>query len=313
MSAHYPRIRICAPNGHLLVREGLSLCFYIRRAHQEIARAALASLDTYLHAIEPETLGWYVDVDGEAQDLDDTGWKHIRREFLEETWPEIRLVQASGDPQRYAFDYSGKPLGDPRLKNDPDAACMLSCWLPTEYLEEHGPGHVRELALKLAAPLPFYFGQVGLAFNGQLDLIGVPEEIHARCFRYPGLDIPDPSWHSWKLGFRVRGPSWLTFLGQPFLGELGGVEGLRSHLSSPGTTVQELEGERAVVTLGPWPEAGDTEQGHTLPAYRELARVLEPWLYHEQFPEPWPYHEQSNWEPDFPPEDKRRWERRFLD
>ncbi|HEX5746165.1 MAG TPA: DUF3396 domain-containing protein [Archangium sp.] len=313
MSSHYPRIRICAPNGHLLVREGLSLCFYIRRAHQEIARAVLTSLDTYLHAIEPETLGWYVDVDGEEQALDDAGWKHIRRELTEGTWPNIQLAQASGEPQRYDFDYFGKPLGDPRLEDDPDASSALSISLPTEYLEEHGPGHVRELALKLAAPLPFHFGQVGLAFNGQLDLIGISRQIRARCFRYPGMDIPDTSWHSWKLGFRVRGPSWLTFLGQPILGELGGASGLRSRLSSPGTTVQELEGERAVVTLGPWPEAGDTEQGQTLPAYRELARVLEPWLYHERFPEPWPYPEQSNWEPDFSPEDNRRWERRFLD
>jgi hypothetical protein len=64
-----------------------------------------------------------------------------------------------------------------------------------------------------------------------------------------------------------------------------------------------LEGERAVITLGPWPEAGDTEQGQTLSAYRELARVLEPWLYQE----PYPLHY------DFTPEDMLRWERRFLD
>lgn len=303
MSAHYPRIRVCAPNGHVLIREGLSLCFYIRRPHQEIARAVLDSLDTYLHAIGPGALGGYLDNDGQQQDLDDAAWKCLRREFLEETWPGLRLVEETCETQRYKFDYLGKPLGDPRLQDDPDASCALSFWLPTEYLEEHGPGHVRELALKLAAPLPLYFGQVGLAFNGQLDLIGITREIRARCFRYPGLDIPRPSWFSWKLGFRVRGPSWLTFLGQPILGELGGAQSLRSRLSSPGTTVQELEGERAVITLGPWPEAGDTEQGHTLPAYRELARVLEPWLYYEQ----------SNWGLDFPPEDLRRWERRFLD
>ena len=61
--------------------------------------------------------------------------------------------------------------------------------------------------------------------------------------------------------------------------------------------------ERAVVTLGEWPEAGDTEQGQTLPAYRELARVLEPWLYHRE----------KVFSRDFPREDTRRWERRFLD
>jgi len=63
-----------------------------------------------------------------------------------------------------------------------------------------------------------------------------------------------------------------------------------------------LDPERAVVTLGEWPEAGDTEQGQDLPAYRELARVLEPWLFHEE-------HRRN----EFTPEDLRRWERRFVD
>jgi hypothetical protein len=67
-------------------------------------------------------------------------------------------------------------------------------------------------------------------------------------------------------------------------------------------TLQELDGGRAVVTLGKWPEAGDTQQGHTLPAYRELARVLEPWLYMKRA-----------LRDDFREDDLRRWERRFLD
>jgi hypothetical protein len=89
----------------------------------------------------------------------------------------------------------------------------------------------------------------------------------------------------------------MNFLGQPVLGALGGAAGLRTRLHSPDTTVQELGNEQAVVTLGQWPEAGDLEQGHTLPAYRELAHVLEPWLYLDRHSD----------------EDLRRWERRFLD
>ena len=104
-----------------------------------------------------------------------------------------------------------------------------------------------------------------------------------------------------RLGTLIYGVHWLTFLGQPALGAFGGVEGLRAQLHSPGTTVQELEGERAVITLGEWPEAGDTERGDTLPAYRELARVLEPWLYFEE-----DYGDSA-----FP--EKHQWERRFLD
>lgn len=94
----------------------------------------------------------------------------------------------------------------------------------------------------------------------------------------------------------------MNFLGQPVLGDVGGTEGLRARLHSPGTTVQELAEGRALVTLGTWPEAGDLEQGQTLPAYRELARVLEPWQYRRK----------ARWG-GFSAEDMRRWERRFLD
>ncbi|PTL75040.1 DUF3396 domain-containing protein [Vitiosangium sp. GDMCC 1.1324] len=304
MSEHHPRIRVYGPADYSVLRDSLNLCFYIRHPHQEIVRGVLHSLETYLNEVGPGALGTYVDHDGYSQLLDDTGWKHIRREMLEDEWPGIQLYDNDSNREsQYGFDYLGKPLGAPDLNNEPNASCMVSFWLPTEYLEEHGPNHVRELALQLAAPLPFCFGQAGLAFKGQRTRIGILEKIRELCFRYPGMDIPEPSWHSWHLGTRVRGPSWLTFLGQPVLGELGGAAGLRSRLSSPGTTVQEMEGERAVVTLGPWPDAGDTEQGRTLPAYRELARVLEPWLYNET----------RGASPDFTAEDLRRWERRFLD
>ncbi len=77
---------------------------------------------------------------------------------------------------------------------------------------------------------------------------------------------------------------------------------MRGRLRSPGTTVEELGAERAVVTLGEWPEAGDLAEGRTLPAYRELARVLEPWLHRRR----------ALWS-GFSEEELRRWERRFLD
>jgi Protein of unknown function (DUF3396) len=58
---------------------------------------------------------------------------------------------------------------------------------------------------------------------------------------------------------------------------------------------------RVVVTVGPEPEAG--EDGRMPPAYRELARVLEPWLFHEK------YLPDSTLTAD----ELRRWERRLLD
>ncbi|WP_257457872.1 DUF3396 domain-containing protein [Archangium lipolyticum] len=303
MSERYPKIRLRTEFGGYLVHEGLRLDFYMRRRHTEMARAVMRSLDAYLDAVGSENLGFYVDDEGDFQLLDAEGWALTRRKLLEARWPRVILGEAREvGPQRYHFEYYGRRLDDPTWRRSEKYACVASFWLSTEYLEEQGPGRVRALALELAAPLPFCSGNAGLAFLGLNDAVGVTKEIQDRCFRYPGMDIPDVALYSYNIGTRVRGPSWLTFLGQPVLGELGGAAALRARLRSPDTTVQELDGERAVVTLGEWPEAGDTEQGRTLPAYRELARVLEPWLYEGPLPES-----------QFRPEDRRRWERRFLD
>jgi hypothetical protein len=302
MSTHYPRIRVYAQNGRILIREGLSLCFYMKRSHVDMVQEVMQSLDTYLRVVGPQTLQRYLDDEGEWQDLDEAGWELTRRTLLERHRLRVDLL-GSDSEQRYRFTYRGKNPDDPIRPGDTGEVCALSIWLPTEYMEEHGPGRVRELALELASTLPFCSGHAGLSFLCETDLVGVDRKLREYCFRYPGLEIPEVQHLSLALGTRVRSPAWLTFLGQPVLGGLGGVAALRARLSSPSTTVQELNGERAVVTLGPWPEAGDTEQGQLLPAYRELARVLEPWLHRE--------------EPGRPsiqiPEATRRWERRFLD
>ncbi|ADO71358.1 DUF3396 domain-containing protein [Stigmatella aurantiaca] len=299
MSEHYPRIRLMAKNGSLVVREGLSLTFFMRHTHMEVAQAVERALEAYLSAIGQGALGWYIDPDGEYQKLDETGWAITRRKLREARGGVIRLYDAPESGEPYRFEYYGKDLLTPSVHDTQNATCVMSCWLPTEFLEKHGPDHVRELALEMAQPLPYCSGYAGLSFNGELDLAGIEQKIAPHCFRHPGIDVPCPESLGWKLGTRFRGPAWLTFLGQPLLGELGGATALRSRLHSPGTTVQEIEGDRALITLGSWPEAGDTTRGDNLPAYR----VLESWLFHEP----------SRLMPCLREEDVQHWERRFLD
>lgn len=98
----------------------------------------------------------------------------------------------------------------------------------------------------------------------------------------------------------------MNFLGEPVLSALGGVTALRARLRSSSTNVREMADERVLVTLGPEPEAGDMAQGQPLPAYRELARVLEPWLE----PFPWGYLREQGEAAD--KEEWLRWWRRFL-
>ncbi|ATB29351.1 type VI immunity family protein [Melittangium boletus] len=301
MKPNTPHLRVHARNGQILIRDGISLCFYMRRPHEEVAPAVMASLDAYLRAVGPQALGWYLDTEGDWQELDAPGWELTRREMYSSS-PVITLKDTPGGAGSYRFEYHGKSPHTPLVIEEPHAVCAAEFWLPTDYLEEHGPERVRELTMELAAPLPFSSGHADLSFNALDQLVGVSRELRSWCFRYPGMSLREIGRLSWKLGSRVPGVHWLTFLGQPVLGELGGASRLRSRLVSPDISVHELDSDRALVTLGEWPDAGDTEQGHSLPLHRELARVLEPWLHHRS--PPWG---------GFTPEELLRWERRFLD
>ena len=300
MSLHSPRVRVHGSNGALIIRDGLKICFYMRRSQDEIAQKVLRSLNIYLRAVGQQKLEWYPDMEGYWQPLDATSWDANRRNLIESNWPRIILRDDPSGASAFQFEYRSTWLGKIFEPNAPRISSVGFCF-PTEFLEEHGPGNVRELALELAAALPYDSGHAGLFFTSILGYRETEETLSRLCLRYPGMDIGDVESTAGDLNGRVKGPSWLTFLGQPVLGELGGVEGLRARLSSPGTTVQQMQGDRAVITLGLWPEAGDTEAGRNLPEYRELARVLEPWLYH------------SGGGYYFPKDIWQRWERRFLD
>jgi hypothetical protein len=284
------------------VREGLSLTFYLPPRHPEFVEDVLRALELYLRYVGPNALGLYADTEGDWQDLNEAGWEVSRRKLRQGGSPRVTLQEANPAGSRYAFHYYGKDEGFLTQMNEPDAMSEVIFWLPTEYLEEHGPSRVRELSIELATLLPVRSGACGLSLIGELDVMGIHRPLLPYWRRYPGIDIPSPFGHSWDIGKRLRGPYWVNFLGQPVLGELGGAAGLRERLKSPETTVRELPGDKAVITLGPWPEAGDLEKGERLPSYRELARVLEPWLYHR----PVSMLHQSK-------EATRRWERRFLD
>jgi hypothetical protein len=305
------------------VRDLVRILFFVPHDHFDIAAGVARALDSYLRAVQgnPRALSEYVCCYWESSKLDERGWELIRqtlepkgrRDFEdfephEAFYPEkdgaypyfvIYGEQDSG----YCFDYHARL---PWRQAPPHKVSILRVTLPTEYLLEHGPGRVRELALDMASHLPFASGHAGLA----LGLAHSPWErldlLRPLLLRHPGFDLRDASLHD-DIGTRVDGVHWLNFLGQPVLGLLGGASGLRARLHSPSTTVHEMEGERVLVTLGPAPEAGDLALGHTLPAYRELARVLEPWLE----PFPWAFlHRQHREDAE---ETLRRWWRRFLD
>lgn len=328
MNEHYPRIRHHGPSRQgerLLIRETIRVTFYMPHDHVELATGVSRALDSYIRAVGegPETVCGWAPGGGEYAALNAEQWARIRHllrperlvrfaddhseDFLDRMVKDgfETYLSIDGDPSHptgYGFTYCARlPWRSP----PEGSVSVLSATLPTEYLEQHGPGRVRELALEMASPLLFSTGHAGLAFEFLGSRTRLLPEIRTELFRYPGLDVS-----RWGLlccqGTRVDGVHWLNFLGQPVLEELGGAAGLRAWLHSPGTTVQEMEGERALVTLGQWPEAGDLAQGRNLPAYREFARVLEPWS--DAFAPGYV----TSWR-GYTEEEVRRWWRRFLD
>ncbi|HEX5754431.1 MAG TPA: type VI immunity family protein [Archangium sp.] len=307
----------------LIARDVVRAVFFVPRDHFDIAAGVSHALDSYLHAVSayPAALSQYTCCDWEPSGLDDGGWELIRatlnpkeHRYAEDyTRDEVSQALKDGaDPyfgiygtqdSGFSFEYHARV---PSRQASPDRASVLRVTLPTEYLKERGASAIRELALELASLLPFASGHAGLALDVAYPRLGRLDTLRPLLFRHPGFDVRDAGIRD-ELGVKVDGVHWMNFLGEPVLGGLGGASGLRARLHSPSTEVQALDSERILVLLGPEPEAGDTAHGQPLPAYRELARVLEPW----QEPFPWGYLGDQGKSAD--EQEWRRWWRRFLD
>ncbi len=306
----------------VLARDVIRLVFFLPHHHHHLTAGVTHALDSYLRAIEGHAgaLSEYTCCWWEPFKLTETGWERIREtlepkepRFFEDYEPDEAFFpeKDGADPyftlfgeqgNGYSFTYHARlPWREP----PPHSVSVLTATLPTEYLEETSARHVRELAMAMASRLPFATGHAGLALDLWHPIHDQLSRLRTEIFRHPGFDVRRAHLHD-DMGSRVDGIHWLNFLGPPVLSELGGATGLRARLHSPTTTVQELAGERALVTLGDEPEAGDLEQGQTLPAYRELARVLEPHL------EPFRWGFVARKSPSVE-EELRRWWRRFLD
>lgn len=335
----YPRVRIPGPIPYtssapgpgvvehswdrLVVRDLVRIVFFVPHDHFDIAAGVSHALDSYLRAVEdrPSALSEYTCGYWEPSRLGDRGWELIRdilnpkeRRYFDDYdedeafHPEkagaepsfgIHGAQDSG----FSFTYHARL---PWRETPPGSVSVLRATLPTEFLEERGADFVRELAVDMASRLPFASGHAGLALDVAFSCLERLDTLRPLIFRHPGFDIRDAGVRD-NLGTRVDSVHWMNFVGPPVLGDLGGATGLRAKLQSPTTTVRELSGERVLVRLGPEPEAGDLDHGQPLPAYRELARVLEPW----QEPFPWGFLRRQGRERD--EEELRRWWRRLLD
>ncbi|MBZ4394880.1 type VI immunity family protein [Myxococcus sp. AS-1-15] len=326
MTEAYPRIRLVdsdAEDARLLARDVVRIVFYLPHDHVELGAGVEQVLPLYRHAVgDVLTRAW--DSDGESFPLTEAGWGEVQASlrpsasfrFIEElaedsdSFQRMTRLQAecswtlTGDDfDGYSLRYLARLPSKTPLEG---SVSVLSATLPTEYLELHGPGRVRDLAMSLASVLPLASGHAGLALEFAGARRKVLPLVSEELRRYPGVDVPRVDAHL-TVGRHVEGVHWLNFLGASLLQAVGGRESLRGRLQSPGTTVREVgNAGTVVVTLGTGPASGDLSKGDDLPAYRELARVLEPVL------EPFRPGYALAWR-GFSEDEVHCWWRRFLD
>ncbi|WNG61744.1 DUF3396 domain-containing protein [Archangium gephyra] len=298
----YPRLRYHTEYDGLIASDALLMCFYLPHPNEQIAPAVIRAVELFRERIKPYQLAWNDTGDGQAEPLDDASWERTRRSTLASGFGGggfMRLYGEADGVGELLVDYRGLspvPLPWPERKDD---VCVLYLLLPTEYLEERGPEHVHSLARELAAELPFSSGYVDFVLCSS-SLHALPAlELVRSC--YPGVHLTS-SGATMYVGTRVEGVHWMNFLGQPVLGELGGVSSLRERLALPGISLQEMTGDRVLITLGAQPEVGGVEADQRLAPHRALARVLEPVLYRRK-----------SMFGRRVPEELLRWDRRFLE
>ncbi|HZH17468.1 MAG TPA: type VI immunity family protein [Archangium sp.] len=300
----YPRLRHHTKGGRLVASDALLMTFYMQHPNERIAPAVLRALQIIREWIRPCQLAWHDAGEGQIEPLDDPEWERLRMRTLKpepEPHPSAYLVLEgqSMEVDDLRVHYVGLDVCPSPVPEQKDGVSVLYVRLPTVFLVERGAERIRALALDLAAEFPFNSGYVdfvlcsdGFRFGEALQLIQP---------RYPGVHLASDRARL-RMNTWVEGVHWMNFLGEPVLGKIGGMSGLRAHLGLPGITLQEMSGDRVLITLGAQPEVGDVEEGQTLPQHRALARVLEPYLYRSDMDDFYPA-----------TEDLLRWERRFLD
>ncbi|MFY1826200.1 type VI immunity family protein [Myxococcus fulvus] len=285
MTAVLPSIRVADESGEQVVREGLSLCFFMRHSHSVVADKVWRALELYRRAIPSDALGWYGSDDGDTLPLDADGWRHIHHQLVERAWGVewlVELTESSSGPGGYQFEYDGRRLEDPLFSGDADATTGIRFCFPTEYLTSRGVAAVRDLALNIARELPFSFGYASPALVARPGAwFSVRRQLLELLQRHPGLDLLSLTDTSRRIGVRARGAYWLTFLGPKLLGQLGGAPELNRRFAFPGISLAPLDEERWVLTLGELPDVMDSMTQPVPAPYRELARLLEPFLLEE--------------------------------
>jgi hypothetical protein len=155
-------------------------------------------------------------------------------------------------------------------------ATTLRYVVPGPTLEEN-PAQLLELTVDLCKRLPVMSGTVGyeVQFAPGEETPGL-RGVYPALMRHPAVDVEYVVYGANPIGNArgIKGLGWLTVLGNELIDKLGGRDSLRARM--PREVVVHETPNAFILQIGERPPIGDMNRGDTLPAWRELYKLVKP-------------------------------------
>lgn len=258
---------IIEADGRLSVREVVVVVFYIRKLHFDVGPQIEEAILGFAKLVSFERLRFFADSEGEWQDLLERGLSQRMADeyvsFANSVNASITLRGAGQDPPDFYLRYGG----DMRA-GEQEYASYFQCWVPKDYWLAHRD-ELEQFSNHFASRVPFGFGYLSVAAVGD-----DRRPLQRLARRYLTVDIASPGAIALDVGDFAGGSYWVTYLGQPLCESLGGVAELRRVLPQ-GAVIQEMDGGKCRVQLGPDPTLGDVNRREDISLYKALAAYFQ--------------------------------------
>lgn len=292
-------------DGELLVRDSQLAAFFCQHPYRELAKAFGGVFEDWIRRAPAEAKTWAL-IGPNADEQ-----KPLTAKLLERARAQFDPARAKksdmsaiqiGGPQESNPDHAFVFVGDNDIAGD--QTNMLEIRSPSAEVDADRVERYVETIRHIAEQIPYDSGYASLALTHIADRQKAEFAEAARkwAFRHPGFDMPENDATNSRIGRKVRGAYWLTFVGPWAVEKLGGEKALRKAL--PKEIDVQAVGVGVMIRCGQLPAEGDLNRDEKLPLVRAVAKVLEPvTLFGDRFLNTL-----------FRDEDERaRWERRHLD
>lgn len=295
-------------SGRVIVRAGVLLALFSVRSVHEQTESILALLEHYLACIPAGSLQWAITSATVEQwrPLDSTALQRCKAGLTKEGAAKRRLTafhlsdHGAGAPE-YAFELVGKPRGD----DFPDAATLVQMSFPMGQVSGDRVDDFAAQVLEFGRLFNFTSGYCSPSFLfSPLHVEDAFAAMRGPALRHPGFDVHCNDRSRLRIGRRIRGARWITFLEREALDAIGDFEILQNLL--PSTVVVAELPSGVAIRAGRVPEIGDSNRRLNTPLLRAVASPLEPITW---FGEP----HMLSYFADFDDSLLERWERRLLD